>query len=60
MTLVLFDLLHVGGRSVMREPRRDRRKRLEDLVEGHPLPRVAVVPVTADAPTPPSGWNALE
>jgi transposase-like protein len=27
----LFDLLHPGGKSVMREPRGDRRKRLDDL-----------------------------
>jgi hypothetical protein len=27
MALVLFDLLHVGSKTVMREPWRDRRKR---------------------------------
>jgi bifunctional non-homologous end joining protein LigD len=51
MARVLFDLLHVSGKSVIREPWRDRRKRLEDVVAGHELPRVAVVPVTDDAPT---------
>jgi len=49
MALVLFDLLHVAGKNVMREPWRDRRKRLEDLVDGRHIPRVAVVPVTEDA-----------
>jgi len=43
---VLFDLLHVGGKSVTREPWRDRRKRLEDLLDGRKLPRIVVVPVT--------------
>lgn len=33
----------------MREPWRDRRKRLEDLVEGRQLPRIGIVPVTDDA-----------
>lgn len=33
MALVLFDVLHLDGGSVMREPWRDRRKRLEDLVD---------------------------
>jgi len=51
MALVLFDLLHLDGKRVMREPWRDRRKRLEDILAGHQLPRVAVVPVTDDAPT---------
>jgi len=32
MSLVLFDVLYVGGKSVMREPWRDRRQRLEDLI----------------------------
>lgn len=34
MALVLFDLLHLRGKSVMGEPWRDRRKWLEDLLEG--------------------------
>ncbi len=41
MALVVFDVLHLDGRSVMREPWRDRRKRLEDLVDGWQLPRTA-------------------
>ena len=41
MALVVFDVLHLDRRSVMREPWRDRRKRLEDLVEGRQLPRTA-------------------
>ena len=49
MALVLFDVLHLRGKSVMREPWRDRRKRLEDLLDGQRIPRVAVVPVTEDA-----------
>ena len=32
MALVLFDLLHLRGKSIMREPWRHRRKRLEDLL----------------------------
>ena len=59
MALVLFDLLHVSGKSVMREPWRDRRKRLEDLVGGHRLPRIAVVPVTDDAPTLYETWVGM-
>ena len=50
MAIVLFDLVHLQTRSVMREPWRDRRKRLEDLVAGHRLPRIGLVPVTKDAP----------
>ena len=59
MAVVFFDLLHVGGKSVMREPWRDRRKRLEDLVEGHQLSRVAVVPVTDDAATLYEAWVGM-
>jgi ATP-dependent DNA ligase len=33
----------------MREPWRDRRKRLEDVLNVQRIPRVAVVPVTEDA-----------
>jgi ATP-dependent DNA ligase len=50
MALVVFDVMHVGHTSVMREPWRDRRKRLEDLVADRNLPRIAIVPVTEDAP----------
>src|SRR5262245_42888422 len=48
MAVVVFDVLHLDGRSVMAEPWRDRRKRLEDLVDGRQLPRVGIVPVTDD------------
>jgi bifunctional non-homologous end joining protein LigD len=48
MALVVFDVLHLEGRSVMREPWRDRRRRLEDLVDGRQLPRIGIVPVTED------------
>jgi len=59
MALVLFDLLHMGGKSVMREPWRDRRKRLEDLLEGHRLPRITIVPVTDDAPRLYETWVGM-
>jgi bifunctional non-homologous end joining protein LigD len=59
MALVLFDLLHLRGRSVMREPWRDRRKRPEDLLEGRQLPRIAVVPVTEDAPSLYETWIGM-
>jgi len=49
MALVLFDLLTLDDRSVMREPWIDRRKRLEDLVDPGRTPRVSLVPVTEDA-----------
>jgi bifunctional non-homologous end joining protein LigD len=48
MAVVLFDVLHVGGQDVMREPWRDRRKRLEDLAAGAALPGVTIVPTTED------------
>jgi len=41
MALVVCDVLHLDGRSVMREACRDRRKRLENLVDGRQLPRIA-------------------
>src|SRR5262245_6398671 len=59
MALVLFDLPHVGGKRVMREPWRHRRKRLDDLLQGHQLPRIAVVPVTDDAPTLYETWVGM-
>jgi bifunctional non-homologous end joining protein LigD len=43
----------------MREPWRDRRKRLEDLVAGHQLPQIAVVPVTNDAPRLYESWVGM-
>ena len=49
MAVVLFDVLHVAGQDVLREPWRDRRKRLESVVEGAALPGVTLVPTTEDA-----------
>jgi ATP-dependent DNA ligase len=43
----------------MREPWRDRRKQLEDLLEGHQLPRIAMVPVSEDAPTLYETWVGM-
>ena len=40
-------------------PWRDRRTRLEDLLDGRQLPRVAVVPVTDDAPTLYETWVGM-
>ncbi len=48
MAVVLFDVLHLGRQDVMREPWRDRRKRLEDLVGAAALPNVTIVPITED------------
>ncbi len=48
MAFGAFNLLHVGGQDVMREPWRDRRKRLEDLVAGAAIPGVIIVPTTED------------
>jgi ATP-dependent DNA ligase len=59
MALVMFDVLHVGHSSVMHEPWRDRRKRLEDLLDDHQLPGVTVVPVTDDAPTLYETWVGM-
>ncbi len=50
MAFVVFDVLEVDGRSVMREPWTSRRKRLEDLLEVEPPPGICLVPVTEDAP----------
>ena len=46
MAFVGFDRLHVSGQDVMREPWRDRRKRLEDVVAGAAMPGVTIVPTT--------------
>src|SRR5262249_5060994 len=59
MAHVLFDLLYTGGTSVMREPWRDRRKRLEDLLKDHRLPRTALVPVTEDAASLYETWIGM-
>src|SRR5262249_17871001 len=55
-SFLAFDLLTVGGHDVMREPWRDRRKRLEDLFATLTLPRVGLVPVTDDAATLYETW----
>ena len=49
MAFVGFDVLRVGAHDVMREPWRDRRKRLEDVAASATLPGVAIVPTTDDA-----------
>jgi len=59
MALVLFDVLLADGKSVMREPWRDRRKRLEDLFDGRNLERIAVVPVTKDASSLSETWVGM-
>lgn len=57
MALVRLDLLHMGGKSAMRGGIAG--KRLEDLVAGQDLPRIAVVPVTDDAPTLYETWVGM-
>src|SRR5262245_10106022 len=59
MAFMAFDILAVDGRRVLREPWRDRRKRLEDLFVGVTLPRVGLVPVTEDAPALYETWVAM-
>src|SRR5262244_613057 len=49
MSFLAFDLLTLNGHNVMREPWKDRRKRLEDVFASLTLPRVGLVPVTEDA-----------
>ncbi len=49
MAVVVFDVLHLDGHDVMREPWRDRRKRLDDLAVAVTLLGVAVAPTTGDA-----------
>jgi DNA ligase-1 len=49
MSLFFFDLLALDAQIVMREPWRDRRKRLEDVLERARRPRVGIVPVADDA-----------
>src|SRR5262245_34702725 len=56
MAFAAFDLLELDGRSVMREPWRDQRKRLESLFDGLSLPRVDIVSVTDDAATLYEAW----
>ncbi len=50
MSFVAFDLLALDVWDVMTEPSRDRRKRLEDVIEGHELRRVGVVSVSDTGP----------
>jgi bifunctional non-homologous end joining protein LigD len=38
MSFAAFDVLELDGHTVMREPWRDRRKRLEDIFEDQRLP----------------------
>src|SRR5215468_8480505 len=56
MSFMAFDLLTLNGQDVMREPWKDRRKRLEDLFAALTLPRVGLVPVTDDAATLYETW----
>lgn len=51
MSVLAFDLLELNGQDVMREPWKDRRKRLEDVFAGLVLPRIGLVPVTEGAAT---------
>ncbi len=39
-TFVVFDLLYDGGESIMDAPLRERRTRLQEIVEAHPHPRL--------------------
>jgi bifunctional non-homologous end joining protein LigD len=56
MSFMAFDLLKLDGQDVMREPWKDRRKRLEDVFASLTLPRVGLVPVTEDAATLYETW----
>ena len=56
MSFLTFDLLTLKGQDVMREPWKDRRKRLEDLFATLTLPRIGLVPVTEDAATLYETW----
>ncbi len=49
MAVVLFDVLHLSDHDVMREPWRDRRKRLADVFSDAALPNVTIVPTTENA-----------
>jgi ATP-dependent DNA ligase len=50
MAVILFDLLSLDGQSVVREPLTARRKRRDDVLAGHDLAGVGLVPYTDDAP----------
>ena len=43
--LMLFDILHLDGRSLIKEPYEERRRILEDLVPSRPGDRVQVPPI---------------
>jgi ATP-dependent DNA ligase len=59
MAFVLFALLKLGGKRVTREPWRDRRTRLEDLLDGWQPPRVGIIPVTDDAARLYEAWVGI-
>ena len=59
LSVVVFDCLELGGGSIIREPWRDRRKRLVDILENAGLSRVGVVPVTDDAAALWDTWIGL-
>jgi ATP-dependent DNA ligase len=44
---LVFDVLHLAGRDLLRQPYRHRHAQLVDLLGGAPLP-LAVVPMTTD------------
>ena len=56
MSFLTFVLLTLKGQDVMREPWKDRCKRLEDLFATLTLPRIGLVPVTEDAATLYETW----
>jgi hypothetical protein len=56
MSFMAFDVLTLAGQDVMREPWKDRRKRLEDLFATLSVPRVRLVPVAEDAATLYETW----
>jgi hypothetical protein len=45
VAVILFDLLSLDGQSVMREPWTARRKRRDDVLAGHDLAGVGLVPL---------------
>lgn len=55
MAFMAFDILDLEARRVLREPWRDRRKRLEDLFRR----RDAAVPMIDDAPGLYDAWTAM-
>ena len=60
MAVVLFDLLHIAGKSVMREPWRDRRKRLEQWeIEAARVSRGSVAGSIPLSNAPSDNWGSL-